>query len=232
MMGVSIGPVCKELAMPSFTDPAAPRTGLDPAAMPGQALYHLMNSIVVPRPIAWVSTLSAAGVANLAPHSYCMIISTNPPLIAFSSTGEKDTLRNVRATSEFVFNQVPEVLAEEMNLSSANFPPEMSEFDWAGLTPAPSAIVRAPRVGESPVALECRLRDIQAWGNDPAHLIIGEVVHLAIDPAVLKDGLVDDARVRPVGRLSGSGYSYTRDFFSMPRPTYRGLRDAGVTPRR
>src|SRR4051794_20691642 len=114
--------------MPPLSDPAAPRTGFDPAIVPGQQLYHLINSIVVPRPIAWVSTISPAGVANLAPHPYCMVVSASPPIIAFSSTGTKDTLRNVRATREFVFNQVPEALAEEMNLSSANFPPETSEF--------------------------------------------------------------------------------------------------------
>jgi flavin reductase (DIM6/NTAB) family NADH-FMN oxidoreductase RutF len=218
--------------MPPRSDPAAPRTGFDPATMPGQHLYHLMNSIVVPRPIAWVSTLSAAGVANLAPHSYCMIIATNPPIIAFSSMGTKDTLRNVRATREFVFNQVPEALAAEMNLSSANFPPETSEFDWTGLTPVPGAIIRTPRVGESPVALECRLRDIQEWGREPAHLIVGEVVHIAIDPAFVTDGLLDYTRTRPVGRLAGSGYSHTHDFFAMPRPTYQGLLDAGSKPRR
>jgi flavin reductase (DIM6/NTAB) family NADH-FMN oxidoreductase RutF len=222
----------KETAMPDLSDPAAPRTGFDPAATPGQQLYHLMNSIVVPRPIAWVSTLSSTGIANVAPHSYCMIVSANPPIIAFSSTGTKDTLRNVRTMGEFVFNQVPEALAEEMNLSSANFPPETSEFDWTGLTPVPGVAVRVPRVGEAPVALECRLLDIQEWGRDPSHLIIGEVVYITVDPTFLKDGLVDNTRTRPVGRLSGSGYSYTREFFAMPRPTYQGLLDAGSRPRR
>jgi flavin reductase (DIM6/NTAB) family NADH-FMN oxidoreductase RutF len=161
-----------------------------------------------------------------------MIIATNPPIIAFSSTGEKDTLRNVRATREFVFNQVPEALAEEMNLSSANFPPDTSEFDWAGLTPVPGTAIRTPRVGEAPVALECRLLDIQEWGQTPAYLIIGEVVHIAVDPAFLKDGLLDYETTHPVGRLSGSDYSSTRAFFAMPRPTYQGLIDAGAMPRR
>src|SRR3954452_1279957 len=99
--------------MPDRTDPTAPRTGFAPATVPGRDLYNLINSIVAPRPIAWVSTRSAAGVANVAPHSYCMIVCPEPPIIAFSSTGEKDTLRNIRATREFVFNQVPESLAEE-----------------------------------------------------------------------------------------------------------------------
>jgi flavin reductase (DIM6/NTAB) family NADH-FMN oxidoreductase RutF len=222
----------KESALPSTSDPAAPRTGFDPASVPGREIYNLINSIVVPRPIAWVSTLSTAGVANVAPHSYCMIVSSSPPIIAFSSTGAKDTLKNIRESGEFVFNQVPEGLAEAMNLSSANFPPETSEFDWAGLTPVPSTIIHTPRVGEAPAAMECKLLAIQEWGREPSHLIFGEVVHIAVDAAFLRDGLLDYTQARPVGRLSGSGYAYTRDFFSMPRPTYQGLLDAGVKPQR
>ncbi|MDQ6602148.1 MAG: flavin reductase family protein [Chloroflexota bacterium] len=218
--------------MPTLTDPTAPRTGFDPASVPTGQIYHLINSIVAPRPIAWVSTRSASGVANVAPHSYCMIVSANPPIIAFSSTGDKDTLRNIRATGEFVFNQVSEALAEEMNLSSANFPADTSEFDWTGLTPAPSVVVGAPRVGESPAAMECRLLDIQEYGAEPAHLIIGQVVHIAVDSAFLKDGILDYTQTRPVGRLARIGYSFTREFFAMPRPTYQGLLDAGAQPKR
>ena len=92
--------------MPNMTDPATPRAVIDPATTPRGAIYHLLNSIVAPRPIAWVSTRSAAGVANVAPHSYCMIISSDPPIIAFSSSGAKDTLANIRATGEFVYNHL------------------------------------------------------------------------------------------------------------------------------
>jgi len=217
--------------MPTLTDPAAPRTGFDPASAPTGQIYHLINSIVAPRPIAWVSTRSASGVANVAPHSYCMVVSANPPIIAFSSTGAKDTLRNIRATGEFVFNQVSEALAEEMNLSSANFPPDTSEFDWAGLTPVPSVVVGAPRVGESPAAMECKLLDIQEYGAEPTNLIIGQIVHIAVDPAYLQDGILDYTQTRPVGRLAQIGYSFTREFFAMPRPTYQGLLDEGQKPR-
>ncbi len=217
--------------MPARTDPTAPRTGFDPATFPQQQLYNLINSIVAPRPIAWVSTRSAAGVANVAPHSYCMIVCPDPPIIAFSSTGAKDTVRNVRATREFVFNQVPEWLAEEMNLTSGDFPADVSEFDWAGLTPVPSEVVGAPRVGEAPAAMECRLRDIQDFGHGPSHLIIGEVVHIAIDPAFIADGILDVTQTRPVGRLARIAYSHTRDFYAMPRPTYQGLLAAGAQPK-
>lgn len=218
--------------MSVLTDPAIQRTGFDPAVVSQREMYNLINSIVAPRPIAWVSTLSPAGVANVAPHSYCMIVSPDPPIIAFSSTGEKDTLRNVRATREFVFNQVPEALAEEMNLTAGNFPPDVSEFDWAGLTPVPSTVVRAPRVGEAPAAMECKLLDIQEFGREPSYLIFGEVVHIAIDPSFVKDGILDYTRTRPIGRFSRIGYAYSREFFAMPRPTYQGLLDAGTQPKR
>jgi flavin reductase (DIM6/NTAB) family NADH-FMN oxidoreductase RutF len=218
--------------MPARTDPTAPRSGFDPATFPQRQMYNLINSIVAPRPIAWVSTRSAAGVANVAPHSYCMIVCPDPPIIAFSSTGAKDTLRNVRATREFVFNQVPEWLAEAMNLTSGDFPANVSEFDWAGLTPVPSEVVGAPRVGEAPAAMECRLLDIQEFGRGPSHLIIGEVVHIAIDPAFIADGILDVTRTRPVGRLARIAYSHTREFYAMPRPTYQGLLDAGAQPKK
>ncbi len=218
--------------MPDMTDPAALRAMIDPATTPRGAIYHLLNSIVAPRPIAWVSTRSATGVANVAPHSYCMIVSSDPPIIAFSSSGAKDTLANIRATGEFVYNHVSDALAEAMNLSSADFPPNISEFDWTGLTPAPSTMVGAPRVGESPAALECRLHDIQEFGRGPSYLIIGDVVHIAVAPNLLVDGILDDTRTRPVGRLARTQYTHSRAFFDLERPTYRGLLEAGVRPKR
>ncbi len=207
-------------------------TGLTDPTAPRGAIYHLLNSIVAPRPIAWVSTRSAAGVANVAPHSYCMIVSSDPPIIAFSSSAAKDTLANIRATGEFVWNQVSDALAARMNLSSADFPPGISEFDWTGLTAVPGAVVAAPRVGESPAALECRLRDIQEFGHGPSYLIIGDVAHIAVDPDLLVDGILDDTRTQPVGRLARAQYVHSRAFFELPRPTYQGLLDAGEQPAR
>ena len=218
--------------MLDLTNPEAQRTLIDPATTPRTDLYHLMNSIVVPRPIGWVSTRSANGIFNLAPHSYCMIVSADPPILAFSSSGAKDTLANVRATGEFVFNHVSAPLAEQMNLSSADFPPDTSEFDWTGLTPVPSTVVGVPRVGESPAALECRVRDILEFGHQPSYLIIGDVVHIALDSALVKDGILDTTRTQPVGRLARTGYVHSRSFFDMPRPTYRGLLAAGIQPKR
>jgi flavin reductase (DIM6/NTAB) family NADH-FMN oxidoreductase RutF len=222
----------KRETMPAMTDPVAPRAIIDPATTPRGAIYHLLNSIVAPRPIAWVSTRSATGVPNVAPHSYCMIVSSDPPIIAFSSSGAKDTLANIRATGEFVYNHVSDALAEAMNLSSADFPPGTSEFDWTGLTPTPSTVVGAPRVGESPAALECRLHDIQEFGHGPSYLIIGDVVHIAVDPDLLVNGILDNTRTQPVGRLARTQYTHSHSFFDLERPTYRGLLEAGVRPKR
>ncbi len=132
-------------------------------------------------------------------------VSSDPPIIVFSSSGAKDTLSNIRATSE---------------------------FDWAGLTPATSAVVGASRVGESPAALECRLRDIQEFGHGPSYLIIGDVVHIAVDPALLVNGILDNTRTQPVGRLARTQYTHSRAFFDLEHPTYRGLLEAGVRPKR
>jgi flavin reductase (DIM6/NTAB) family NADH-FMN oxidoreductase RutF len=191
------------------------------------AAYHLLNSLVVPRPIAWVSTLSEDGVANIAPHSYFTVVSPNPPIVCFSSGGVKDTLRNVRHTRDFVVNIVGEELAEQMNLSSADFPARESEFHAAGLTPAASDLVRAPRLAEAPGAMECRLIQVIEIGANPNHLVIGEVVRFHVAARVWRDGRIDMAALRPVGRLAGSGYSYTRELFRMDRPTYQGLLASG-----
>lgn len=218
---------------PPTTAPTGPRQRIDAVTTSRGEVYHLMNSIVAPRAIAWVSTRGATGVDNLAPHSYCMIISADPPIIAFSSAGAKDTLANIRATGDFVFNHVPGVLAEQMNLSSADFPLGTSEFDWTGLTPIPSVVVTAPSVGESPAALECRVRDIQEFGNGPsAYLIIADVVYITVDAGMYVDGILDDKLSQPVGRLARTGYTSSTNFFDLPRPTYQGLLDAGAAPRR
>src|SRR5213082_3366528 len=137
-------------------------------------MYKLLISSVVPRPIAWVSSVDAAGVRNLAPFSYFMAITDDPPTIAFSSSfrgagtdGKKDTLRNVEATREFVVNVVDDALAEPMNLTSGDYPPEVDEFAVTGLTAAASAKVKPPRVADAPISMECRLVRIIPVGNAP-----------------------------------------------------------------
>jgi flavin reductase (DIM6/NTAB) family NADH-FMN oxidoreductase RutF len=203
----------------------------DPAALPPNGMYKLLISSVVPRPIAWVSTVDGAGVRNLAPFSYFMAITDDPPTIAFSSSfrgagvdGKKDTLRNVEATREFVVNVVDDDRAAQMNVTSGEYPPAIDEFELAGLTPMTGTRVGAPRVAEAPIAMECRLDRIVPVGR--ANLVLGRIVYLHV-----RDGLYDAAtgridmhRLRPVGRLAGNLYTHVHDIFEMkrPNPDYRG----------
>jgi len=187
------------------------------------------------RPIAWVSTVDAEGVANLAPFSYFMAITHDPPTIAFSSSpraeyagvpGKKDTLRNVEITREFVVNLVDDALAEAMNVTSGDYPPEVDEFAQAGLVTAPSVKVKAPRVAAAPINMECHLQQIVPIGNRPSHLVIGRIVHLHLRDDVYDaaSGRIDMHRLRPVGRLAGNLYSHIHDIFEMKRPSvdYKG----------
>jgi flavin reductase (DIM6/NTAB) family NADH-FMN oxidoreductase RutF len=200
---------------------------LDPAALPGRQGRFLLTALVVPRPIAWVSTLSPEGVRNLAPHSYFNIVSSEPPIVHFTSSltanGEKDSLRNARATGEFVVNLVSRDLVEQMNTTAADFPPEEDEFSWAGLDATPSVKVAPPRVAAARAALECRVHDMIVVGN--GHMVFGEVVHVHVAAEVWRDGRVDPVRLAAVARLGGSAYTQVTETFSIPRPTWQELRD-------
>jgi flavin reductase (DIM6/NTAB) family NADH-FMN oxidoreductase RutF len=208
---------------------------IDTQVLKPDAMYKLMIGCVVPRPIAWVSTVDAEGVANLAPFSYFMAITHDPPTIAFSASpraeyagvpGKKDTLRNVEVTREFVVNLVDDALAEAMNVTSGEYPPEVDEFAQAGLATARSVKVKAPRVATAPINMECHLQQIIPIGNRPSHLVIGRIVqlHLRDDVYDAASGRIDMHRLRPVGRLAGNLYSYIHDIFEMKRPStdYKG----------
>lgn len=182
-----------------------PRRQFDPAAL-GAAVYPLLNSVVVPRPIAWVATRSAAGVDNLAPHSFFTISSVVPPVVQFTSVGTKDSLRNALATGEFTISLCTEQLAEQVNLTGTDFPPEVSEFDAAGLTRAPSHRVAVPSVAESPVCLECRLLDTRDFGGGSV-VVFGQVVWLSVQDSVLRDDRPEIALLRPVARLGADEWS-------------------------
>ena len=193
----------------------------------GHGLPHdPFNAIVGPRPIGWVATRSAAGGLNLAPYSFFNAFNYTPPIIGFSSTSEKDSLRNVRASGEFVWNLVTRPLADAMNASSAMVAPEIDEFQLAGLTPVASSVVQVPRVGESPVAFECRVTQIiQLQGADgqptPAWLTLGEVVAVHIARELLVDGIYDTAAARPVlggGRPADYFEITSETRFRMRRP--------------
>ena len=159
------------------------RTDFSPSATSARDFYWLLTAVVVPRPIAWVSSVSPEGIDNVAPHSFFTVASTNPPIVQFTSVGEKDSLRNITASGEFVVNLAPAALLEEVNATGTNFPPEVSEFDAAGLTREPSLTVAAPRVKESPAVLECRLHSVLPMGDST--LVFGEVTHAAVSDAVL-----------------------------------------------
>ncbi|MDP9067610.1 MAG: flavin reductase family protein [Actinomycetota bacterium] len=196
---------------------------IDPSELPGREAYHLLTGLVVPRPIGWVSTLSAAGVRNLAPHSYFNAISSDPLIVHFTSTGTKDSLVNARDTGEFVVNIVSRDLVEQMNLTAANFPPEEDEFSWAGLDAAPSMTVTPPRVAAAKAALECRVEQIVQLGN--GSMVFGRALCVVIDEAVMRDGRVDPALLAPVARLGGSTYTdASRGLFDLKRPTWDELK--------
>lgn len=187
---------------------------------PPRELYLLLTALVVPRPIGWVSTVSANGVPNLAPHSFYNLVSGAPPILHFTSSpgaqGAKDSLQNVRDTGEFVLNVVSAELAEAMNATSADCPPEVDEFRLAGLEAAPSVRVRPPRVAAAKATLECRFRQELTFGEGT--MVFGDVVHVHVDGSVLSNGRIDQERLRPVARLAGSQYSLIEKVFTMKRP--------------
>lgn len=197
---------------------------LDPGTMSAESIYKLLIGCVVPRPIAWVSTVGADGVHNLAPFSFFMGVCQDPPTIAFSAGrragGRKDTVRNVEHTGEFVVNVVDDDLAEPMNLTSGEYPPEVDEFALTGLTAVPGVRVRAPRVAEAPIGLECRVVQIMPVGRGPHDLVLGEIVyfHVRDDLYDRATGRVSMSRLRPVGRLAGQLYTRVHDIFQMKRP--------------
>lgn len=197
---------------------------IEPKAKQVGEIYRLMISIIVPRPIALVSTVNRLGRPNLAPFSYFMGVCSSPPIIALSiierPTGPKDTVNNIQETAQFTVNLVTEDIAEKMNVASGDYPPEVNEFEAAGLTPIPSTSVKPPRVAESPVAMECRLYEMTKVGNSPyaSYLTLGEIVLFHIQDEFWKDGELDVHKLHAIGRMSGPRYTRTRDIFEMQRP--------------
>ncbi len=187
--------------------------------------YFLMTALVVPRPIGWISTVSASGVRNLAPYSYFNLMGSDPFYVAFGSSGVKDSLTNLREVPQFVANIVTMHLLEKMNFTSGDYPREEDEFGWAGLTPTPAAKVRPFRVAETKAHLECEL--VQVVSDRNTNIVIGRIVHAHVDPSVWKNGRVDPRLLDPVCRLSGNGYASLGNLFSVPRPEWKNV--AGST---
>jgi flavin reductase (DIM6/NTAB) family NADH-FMN oxidoreductase RutF len=193
----------------------------------GHGLRHdPFNAIVGPRPIGWISTISNTGVANLAPYSFFNGFNYTPPIIGFSSIGWKDSVANVAATGEFCWNLATEALAQKMNVTCAPAPSDIDEFELAGLTRAPSRLISAPRVLESPVNFECRLtQQIQLQKTDGetvrTWLTLGEVVAVHIDTQYLENGVYNTAAPRPIlraGRMGDYATITPEAMFEMPRP--------------
>lgn len=188
--------------------------------------YAWMINAITPRPIAWVSTISADGRVNLAPFSFFQGVCSKPPTLLFVPTnnrdgGKKDTLRNIEAVPEFVVNLVPHALAGAMNATSAPLPHGESEFVHAGLASAPSSKIRPPRVAEAPVAFECRLDRVVEIGSGAGagNIVIGRIVALHVDESVIgADGHLDAVKLDLIARMGGDFYSRTRELFKIERP--------------
>jgi flavin reductase (DIM6/NTAB) family NADH-FMN oxidoreductase RutF len=195
----------------------------DPSATQPANIYKLLVGVVVPRPIAFVSTISPEGIANLAPFSFFTVASANPPVLCFTASyrePRKDTLVNIRQTREFVVNIVSEDIAARMNVTAGEYPYGVDEFEMSGLTAAPSDLVRAPRVKESRVNMECKLLQTIEVSNLPmgGTLILGEVVRFHIDDAIVEDFRIDPDKLSAVGRMAGNTYTRTGDRFDLIRP--------------
>jgi flavin reductase (DIM6/NTAB) family NADH-FMN oxidoreductase RutF len=205
---------------------------LDTRELSSRNTYKLLIGSVVPRPIGWVSTVSADDVGNLAPFSFFMAATGNPPTVVLSTSmrdGEpKDTLRNVMEIPEFVLNVVSEDVQEAMNATSEEFPADVDELVAAGLTPAPSSRVRPVRVVEAPINMECKLVQFVPVGDPTtgSTLIIGEVLawHIRDDVFDADRMRIKLDRLQAIGRMAGDGYTRTRDQFEMirPNPAYQG----------
>jgi flavin reductase (DIM6/NTAB) family NADH-FMN oxidoreductase RutF len=199
---------------------------IDPSQHDYADIYKLMIGIIIPRPIAFVSSIDVAGVRNLAPFSYFTACSSNPPVVCFCTSvrsgprPHKDTLENIRATGEFVVNVVSEEIAEQMNKTSAEVAPEVDEFILSGLTPVASDLVKPPRVAESKAQMECKLRQIVPVSEKPGGgiLVLGEVLRFHILESVLDGFKVDPGELKAIGRMGGPTYVRTDDRFNMERP--------------
>lgn len=178
--------------------------------------YKLLTAVVVPRPIAWVSTVSGDGVVNLAPHSFYTVACARPPIVQFSSVGKKDTLRNVLETGEFVVNLAPASLLEQVNNSSARFDPDHSEAEALGIALEPSATVRPPRVVASPVSIECTLHSTNELGDST--VVLGDVRLISVAEEVLDGGHPDFHRLDPLARLGKDEWALHSEVVAVRRP--------------
>ena len=194
----------------------------------------VLTGVIVPRPIAFVSTMSPDGEVNLAPYSFFNAVSYNHVVFSSSrhvSNKSKDTLRNIEETGQFVVNIVVDPIADAMNATAAEYPEGVDEFEIAGLTHAPSQIVKPPRVAESPVNIECELDQVVQIGSGPHEhgLVIGKILLMHVSDDVIDGHRIDQAKLMATGRMAGNMYCRTNDRFEMVRPVYDPEKNAVVT---
>ncbi|HVG51922.1 MAG TPA: flavin reductase family protein [Xanthobacteraceae bacterium] len=197
-----------------FYDPRTEKHGLK---------HSPVTAIVVPRPIGWISTISPHGTVNLGPYSFFNLVSGYPPWVIFSSGPRKHSQTNAELSGEFVYNMATWDLREEMNASSAEFAPDVSEPEQVGLEMVPSRNVKPPRIARSPIAIECKYyKTVDLIASDGkqnrSSIVVGEVVGIHIDDSVIVDGMVDIRKLKPISRLGYMDYAVTDDFFTMARP--------------
>jgi flavin reductase (DIM6/NTAB) family NADH-FMN oxidoreductase RutF len=199
------------------TSPA--RVHFDPSAMATRDFYRILNSVVVPRPIAWVCSRSGAGVDNLAPHSFYTVACVEPPVVQFTSVGRKDSLNNIEATGDFTVNLTPEALFEQVNATATDFPPDAGEAEQAGVRLEPAQHVAAMRVVDSPVAIECRLHATLSLGDST--LVLGRVLSISAWETTVRDGRPRVEHLHPLARLGGNQWSTIGEIRELPRIPYR-----------
>lgn len=194
-------------------------TDIAAADLPAEASYRLLTGLVVPRPIAWVTTLSACGAVNLAPFSHFTFVSPKPPMLAISvgRKGDtyKDTARNILANEEFVVHIADRSLVGPLHDSAQEFPPEVSEAEELGLKTAASLHVAVPRLAAAPVAMECRLRHCIEFGETRSRLLVGEVLVFRLREGLMADGKVDTRALDPIGRIAGPNYTTLGEIMTM-----------------
>lgn len=200
----------------------------NPATLDTNTVYRLMAGSILPRPIAWISTVSADGVANLAPYSFFTVASCNPPVLSITQVNprdrrSKDTLSNLTASGVCVVNIVSAALAEQMNATCADYPSGISEFSAVGIARAPGAVVAADGVADAPVRFECRLRQVIEISKEPTGgtMMLLDVVHIHVADHVLAHGAIDPQLLDAVGKMGGNGYAHTRERFDLARPVYQ-----------
>lgn len=203
---------------------------LNPSKWTKLEVYDLITSLVVPRPVAWVSTVGPDGIRNLAPHSYFALVADDPPHVAFSSIGVKDTLRNIRATGEFVVNIASRRILSALDATAADLAPSEDEFTFASLTAQQSRVVRAPRVAEASAHLECRVTSIASVGN--GNLVVGRVLHIHVDPSVWAQGRVSAKLLDPVVRLSRRYGALSRTYTPEEEPSAHVINTAPAEAKR